>query len=336
MRWAWLVVAMLGPCAVSEVRAADLGATVTQLAGTIEQVAGLKGKKIGVGNFPLAGGRMSELGSFLADQFDVALTGRSSAGGFEIVSRGQLCQVIRENKLWVDDRFDPSLHKKLGRLSQADVMLAGQVTPLAREVAVSVRLLDTETGRSLWARSTTVPLDDSVRALLARAVIGDGCGAPTQASAPAVDSAGDPLKIEIVTDKPAYRIGETVTFKLRVNRDAYVTLVDIGTSGDVTVLYPNRLHSSHFVRGGQEVMIPPADAGFVLTAQGPPGFDQIRAIATDEPAKIHASDFGAQRAVFRSLDRIQTRDLAVTIKNEREKVTPTKWAEHTIAVEIRH
>ena len=321
------------------VRAADLSGAFAQLAVKIEQVPALKGRKIGVGDFPLAGGRVSELSAYVADQLDVALTGRAASAGFEVVTRGQLCQVIRENKLWVDDRFDPSLHKKLGRLGQADMMLVGQVTPLARDLSVSIRLLDTETGRALWADSTKVPLDDGLRALMARAVTGDGCGAVVQAAAapppPAADARAETLKVQVSTDKPSYRIGETVTFKLRVNRDAYVTLVDIGTSGEVTVIYPNRLHTSHFVRAGQDVLIPPADAGFTLAVQGPPGFDQVRAIATEEPVKIHASDFGGQKAIFRSLDKLQTRDLAVTINTEREKVAPGKWAEHTVAVEVR-
>ena len=95
----------------------------------------------------------AELSAYLADQLDVALTSGASAAGFEIVTRNRLCEVIRENKLWVDDRFDPSLNRKLGRLSQADYMATGQVTALAREVTVSIRLIETETGRSVWAHS---------------------------------------------------------------------------------------------------------------------------------------------------------------------------------------
>jgi hypothetical protein len=126
-----------------------------------------------------------------------------------------------------------------------------------------------------------------------------------------------------------------VRFGLRVSRDAYVTLVNIGTSGDVTIIYPNRFHPSHFVRGGQDVLVPPADASFTLTVHGPPGLEQIRAIATEEPVQLHAGDFGGQTAMFRSLDRVQTRNLVVGISKEREKVAPGKWAEDVVAVEVR-
>jgi len=61
---------------------------------------------------------------------------------------------------------------------------------------------------------------------------------------------------------------------------------------------------------------------------GPVGFEQIRAIATEEPVGFHASDFGGRppaTAVFRSLDRVQTRTLSVGIKTERERVATSKW-----------
>ena len=314
--------------------AQDLAATLTRTIATLADVSDVKGKKVGVGDFPLSGGRVSELGSYFADQLDVALTGRARASGFEVVTRRQLCQVIRENKLWIDDQFDPSLHKKLGRLGQADFMLTGQVTPLGNQASVSIRLLDTETGRVAWAESLNLPLDDGMKALLGRAIVTDGCGttpAVVAASAPAAER----LQIKVSTDKASYRIGDTVQFRLRVNRDAYVTLVNIGTSGDVTILYPNRFHSSHLVRGGQDVTIPPPESGFVLTVQGPTGFDQVRAIATEEPVQLHPSDFGGQAPTFRSLDPVQTRSLAVAIKAERDRVAADKWAEHVVAVEVK-
>jgi hypothetical protein len=68
--------------------------------------------------------------------------------------------------------------------------------------------------------------------------------------------------------------------------------------------------------------------------QGPPGFDQVRASATEKPVRIHAGNFTGQKATFRSLDRVQTRGLAVEIKEERSKVDPAKWAEEVLAVEV--
>ena len=307
------------------------------VAKRILEVKDLKGKKVGVESFPTGGGRLTELSGHLADRLDVALTGLAAPSGVEMVTRQHLCDVIRENKLWVDDRFDPSLHKKLGRLGQADFMVAGRVVSGGGQASVSVRVLDTETGRQVWADAVTVQLDRMLGELATRMVDGDGCGSqgPMVAAAPEPkDAPRERLDVKIWTDKPAYRIGDTIRFGLRVNRDAYVTLVNIGTSGDVTIIFPNRFQPTFFVRGGTDVVIPSADAGFTLTVKPPSGFDQVRAIATSEPVQFQAGDFGTT-SVFRSLDQTQTRNLAVDIKSERERMTPGKWSEAIIAVEVR-
>ncbi len=343
-----LTLVLLG-AAPSVAHGQSMTAVLGQVAAKIERVQEVKGKNLAVGDFPLTTGVMSEAGSFLADQLDAVLTGRAAGGGFTVVTRSQLCQVIRENKLWVDDRFDPELHKKLGRLGAADFMLAGKVTGLGRQLAVTVRLVESETGRQVWADALSLPLDEGLRSLLDRRLTGDGCGgaqvaaatpepAPDRPWAPGGTPAQESLRVRIWTDRPSYRIGDMIRFGLRVNRDAYVTLVNIGTSGEVTIIYPNRFHPSHFVRGGQDVFIPPEDSGFTLTVQGPSGFDQVRAIVTDEAVSIHAGDFGGgpgTGTAFRSLDRVQTRDLSVGIKAERDRVAPGKWAEDVIAVQVK-
>ena len=81
-------------------------------------------------------------------------------------------------------------------------------------------------------------------------------------------------------------------------------------------------------------MIPPADSGFTLTVQPPAGLEQVRAVATEERVRFQASDFGTGGAMFRSLDRAQTRNLVVGIKAERERIAPGKWAEEVIRVEV--
>src|SRR2546426_4007727 len=95
-----------------EARAQSITAALGQVATKIAEMQEVRGKSLAVGDFPLTTGVMSEIGSFLADQLDAVLTGRAASGGFKIVTRSHLCQVIRENKLWIDDRFDPELHKK--------------------------------------------------------------------------------------------------------------------------------------------------------------------------------------------------------------------------------
>ncbi len=130
-------------------------------------------------------------------------------------------------------------------------------------------------------------------------------------------------------------MGETVRFHVRTSQDAYVTLVNIGTSGAVTVLFPNRFHPSHAVAAGQTESIPAAAAGFDLVIQGPPGFEHVRAIATDRPVKFLPADFTGQKEALRGLAPAEARELTRDIRMQKSQVAPSNWAEDVVVVRVR-
>ena len=332
----WVVFLVVALAGTTTAHAQDLVAALRTLAIKLDSVAELRGKYVGVAGFPTTGGRLSELSAFVADQFDEAIVGRAASGGFTVVSRAQVCQIAREYKLWLDDRFDAAASKKIGNLIAADYLLGGQLTPFGKTATVSASLVDTKTGRLVWKGSTSVAVDEGIKRLMESRAGGDQCGPETPPATTVADqSDASRLAVKVSTDQPTYRIGDSVRFRVQVNRDAYVTLVDVGTSGDVTILFPNRLHADNLVRAGQEVVIPPLDAGFTLTVQAPAGTDHIRAIATIDPVTFVPGDFGRQGGTFRSLDRVQTRNMTVEMTKELGKIAPEKRADHVIAVGIR-
>jgi hypothetical protein len=296
--------------------------------------AEIKGRSLGTGEFRLVDGRLTEISVYLAEQFDVAMIQRSGSFGFEVINRSDLCQVIRENKLWIKDAFDPALAQKLGNLKGVELLLSGRLADRGGQIAVSVRLVETASGKSVWADSLNVRSDPDLRRQLNNAAISDPCLETASAALPAPTPLPGALQVKVWTDKSQYRIGETVRFQLKTNRDAHITLVDIGTSGGITMLFPNRFHQSHFVKGGETVTIPPPDAGFNLVVDGPPGIEQVRVIATEEPVKFHPDDFPGQRGTFRSLSRGESRILTRDITAERAKVLPSRWAEDVITLQI--
>ena len=52
--------------------------------------------------------------------------------------------------------FIAELHKKLGRLGAAEFMIAGKLTGLGRQLSVTVRLVESETGGQIWAEASPV------------------------------------------------------------------------------------------------------------------------------------------------------------------------------------
>ena len=96
---------------------------------------------------------------------------------------------------------------------------------------------------------------------------------------------GDPLRVELWAAKNDYRIGEKVTFYFQTNRDAYVTLINKGTSGKVTVLYPNPYAPDEKIKAGTRYAVPGPEVNYELPISGPPGEEMVWAVATLKPVR---------------------------------------------------
>ncbi|MCZ6679482.1 MAG: caspase family protein [Candidatus Poribacteria bacterium] len=102
-----------------------------------------------------------------------------------------------------------------------------------------------------------------------------------------------PFKIEVSMDKgeePVYKIGEVATFKFRAERNCYLTLLDVDTQGHVTMLFPNKYHPDNQIFGDLTYIIPSDEMKFRIRAQGPPGRELLKAIATTEPITLPEFD----------------------------------------------
>jgi hypothetical protein len=129
----------------------------------------------------------------------------------------------------------------------------------------------------------------------------DPGGAVSQGSAVESPKTEDGLAIKLWTDKPQYRVGETVRFHFETNRDAHVTLVNVGTSGATTILFPNRFSGGHGVKGKKTYSMPEADDHYELALSGPPGIEMVYALVTLKPVRFVETDFTKTRQIFRSV-----------------------------------
>ena len=94
-----------------------------------------------------------------------------------------------------------------------------------------------------------------------------------------VEGAQPPVKTE----------GEKIVFKFRAEKDCYLNLIDCGTSGKVTVLFPNAYHKDSKILAGKVYSIPSDDMEFDIDTQGPAGRELVKAIATEK--RLNLLDF---------------------------------------------
>lgn len=81
-------------------------------------------------------------------------------------------------------------------------------------------------------------------------------------------------------------IGELVVFHAESERDGYLTVVDLGTDGDVMVLLPNPFERENRIEAGQTFTFPSEEMGFDIPAQPPAGRGMVKAFLTPEPLDI--------------------------------------------------
>jgi len=119
-------------------------------------------KKIVVLPFSTRDGRVSGLGSFLADELIARLI---PVKRFVVVERQQLDAVIKENNLKnenADEHFKTILSSKL----KVDAIVLGTITEFAQSVRINARVISVDTGEILAAASTEIGKDDSVVRLM--------------------------------------------------------------------------------------------------------------------------------------------------------------------------
>jgi len=152
------------------------------------------------------------------------------------------------------------------------------------------------------------------------------------------DSPG--IELTLWSDKAEYSVGEPVHFGFSADKACYLLLLDIGTSGKMTLLFPNKWHTYNQVERGKEYAIPPEGGAFVYTVAGPVGTERIKALASLDPlAKDveslqeqlrrpleQSSTAGGTFLVVKNADMV-LKDIGTTLS----KVDPTKWA----TVELR-
>lgn len=139
-----------------------------------------------------------------------------------------------------------------------------------------------------------------------------------------------PFNLEIWSEKDQFRIGEPVTFYLKVDRDCYITLLDHGTSGTLRVLFPNPFQRDNFIVSGKTYIIPDPAAGYEIRVDGPPGIERLKAIATlrksDQPLLGVSDEFYAFS--LQEVGRLRDMNSAVT------KLQGSQWEEGGMKIDI--
>jgi hypothetical protein len=322
--------------------AQTLEQAVATLADRLTEGASLKGQEVALGDFEQGRGQFSELSVHVADLLEVALTNKQALLGFSLIRRDMRTDAVKEMRFGLSDVANAQKAQQLGELLSATVLVTGSITDRQNQVTLIGRLVDLGTTHILSAHTATLPKDAGIRALMEKAAGESGPPAPLPPAPPSAGAAPpafpvetSQLRVRVWTDRRSYRVGESIRFYFMTSRDAYLTLINLGTSGRSTIIFPNAYSQGNFVRGGVTYSVPGPTDGFRFRIEAPPGLEIIRVIASDIPWSPSFQVAPPAGTVFRSLDPAEGRTLTRDIGVMQQERPPSQRTEEIVQIPVR-
>jgi hypothetical protein len=147
-----------------------------------------------------------------------------------------------------------------------------------------------------------------------------------------IKSEGQPFQIKLATaeKKDTYKTGEMVSLFFTADRDCFVYLIDIGTSGKVHVLFPNKWEPVNKAEKGKIYKIPAEGSKVVFKVHAPEGTNYLKAIATLKPVESLASVNRKADDPFAELTNPTERFKDVGLELAQNK----EWTEAEISIKV--
>jgi len=253
------------------------------------------------------------------------------------VERARLDELVKEIQLGMTGLLDETSAAKAGKIKGLEVLVLG----VAGQSGLSARAVHTETGRVIASHS--VASAGEVRALGERLAF-DIETYLARENVRRLRNDSPSVATEFWLEKKsggrlvsgsrnALKIGDSIVFRFRSNRDGYLTIVDIQPGGDVVVLFPNDFSRDNRVASGTLYSIPSASDTFEVTVSEPAGTDTVVAFFTEKKAEwldtrtLEGSGFRTVKGTERFN---ATRGLSVTATNLKKD----EWESAVIDIEV--
>lgn len=131
-----------------------------------------------------------------------------------------------------------------------------------------------------------------------------------------------------------YKVGESVKIEYEVEKDCYLTLIDIGTSGKAHVILPNSLQVDNFVRGGKVLLYPEGGWDVAAMIQGPAGTERIKAFATLDPVNLFDINLKDMSNLFHTMSEDNLADRVTKLRKKLDSMDGSRWTEALIEFKI--
>ena len=131
----------------------DVDSKMEKMAQDLAKQLRTAGKsRIGVADFTDLQGYITELGKYLADDFQGALVSQK----LRVINRQRLSQLLIEKKLTAQKLLDPTNSLEFGKAANMEVIIVGTVTVSDREFVINVLALDVQGAEAIASAKTKI------------------------------------------------------------------------------------------------------------------------------------------------------------------------------------
>ena len=268
---------LIAPSAVAQPQPITLESRLASIAEEVSaKIEAAKRDTIAVLPMPHPDGTCTVLSVYVADELSQLLSTLPNKQ-LKITERMQLEQIMKEAQLPDDGLLYPQTTQQLGKISGIEALVVGSLTPVGDQVRVQLRIIATDTARTVASVAASIPKTPAVVELLGKAVTaGPLCSARQPAPTPPTAAAPTPPP-----QPPVSPDASKTVQGVRVNLDSIAT-PDRGTisinliitnagNKDVRILAlesygksPVLTSSAHAPNSGRVV-------GFTVCSDGPRG-----------------------------------------------------------------
>ena len=144
--------------------------------------------------------------------------------------------------------------------------------------------------------------------------------------APVGAATANPLHVSAWVDHPdnTYAYGERVRLFVQTNKDAYVTVLNVGPDGATTMLFPNRFGADNRVRANTVTEVPDPASPASIAVTGTTGAELIKVIASTRPVPLFNAAQLASAGPFQTL-RTRAGDTARNLSVVMESQASAEW-----------
>ncbi len=203
----------------------------------------------------------------------------------KLVERSMMKESIKEMELGMTGLIDEKTAVKVGKIHGLQLMIIGTID----NDSVNARAIHVETQKVIAAYTVkdisqidelAKKLAGSIEVFLVRESIGKMKNDnPDIGLTFRVEKKDEAMASKILPGGKA-KIGESIVFHFKADRDGYVTIIDIQPGGDIVVLFPNDSSPANEVKANVEYAIPSEKDAFEVTVTEPAGTDTVVAFFT--------------------------------------------------------